>query len=106
MPFTLLFIFNHFLFFLRTLVPAILNNANPANVPASASSPVFTLTVVSPLFTGVFTALSVVTVCNPARAFARTSFALSTSSCVAFGFSYTAFASFNAFVNPSNDAFV
>ena len=44
--------------------------------------------------------------CNPAIAFSNVAFALSTSSCVAFGFSYTAFASFNAFVNPSNYAFV
>ena len=50
--------------------------------------------------------LSVVIVCNPARALARTSFALSTSTCEAFGLSNTAFASFNAFVNPSNVAFV
>ena len=47
-----------------------------------------------------------VTACNPAIAFSRTSFALFTSTCEVFGFSNTAFASFNAFVNPSNDAFV
>jgi len=44
--------------------------------------------------------------CNPAIALARTSFALSTSTCVASGFSNTTFASSNAFVKPSNDAFV
>ena len=82
-----------------------LNNVIPPNNPVKLSSPVFTLVVVSPLFTGVLTVLSVVTVCNPAIAFSNVTFALSTSFCVAFGFSYTAFASFNAFVNPSNVAF-
>ena len=54
----------------------------------------------SPLFTGFFT------VCKPAIAFAKTSFALSTSTCEAFGLSNTTLASFKAFVNPSNVAFV
>ena len=36
-------------------------------------------------------------------AFSNVAFALSTSFCVAFGFSNTIFASSNAFVNPSND---
>ena len=85
---------------------ATLNNASPANISIKLLFPVFTLTVVSPLFTGVLTVLSVVTVCNPAKAFANTSFALFTSTCDAFGLSNTTFASFNAFVNSSNDTFV
>ena len=89
----------HFLLiflFLNNLIPIALNNVTPANIPAKLSSPVFTLAVVSPLFT----------VCKFAIAFVRTSFALSTSTCVAFGLLNTALASFKAFVNPSNVALV
>ena len=91
------------------MYPATLNSAIVANIPAKLSSPVLTLTVVSPLFTGVFAVLSTGVLelaCNPAIAFSNVAFALSTSTCEAFGFSNTTFASFNYFVNPSNDAFV
>ena len=60
----------------------------------SAASPVFTLAVVSPLFTGVFTVLSTFDgvlglAYNPAIAFSNVALALSTSFCDAFSFANT-----------------
>ena len=92
------------------MYPATLNNVIVANIPTKLLSPVLTL-VLSALFTDVLTVLSTFDdvlelACNSAIAFSNVTFALSTSTCEAFGFSNTTFASFNAFVNPSNDAFV
>jgi len=72
-----------FLFFKNTTT--LNDEINPSVPNILTSSPVFTLAVVSPLFTGVFTVLSTFDgalglACNPAIAFSNTSFALSTSS--------------------------
>ena len=52
-----------------------LNNPIPANTPIKLSSPVATLAIVSPAFTGLLTSFAY----NPAIALANTSLALSTS---------------------------
>ena len=57
-----------------------LNNVSPANIPVKLLSPVSTLTVTSPLFTGVFTVLSTgafILASKPLIAFSNVAFALS-----------------------------